>query len=276
MTKMVVGLLGIAAALYVAVVGLLFVKQRAMIYPGAQRAVDRSPIPGFTEAMLRTADGLELRALHAPARKGLPTLVFFHGNGDNLGGAVAATRMLGAAGYGLLLPEYRGYGGNPGAPSEAGLYADGEAALAWLGQHAVPVQQTVLLGNSLGSGVATELAMRHQVAGLVLISGFTSLADVAAAQIRFAPVRLLLRDHYENAAKMPKLGTPVLVLHGADDTLISVSHATELAGLARHGTLITMLGVGHELAYLPPAQAAILRWLEARRAGNYQGEHGQS
>jgi hypothetical protein len=263
MTKIAIGLLGTAVVLYLTLAGLLFVKQRSMLYPGAHRVADHHAFQGFDEATLRTDDGLDLRAIHAPARDGKPTLVFFHGNGDSLDGAVAATGRLSEAGYGLLLPEYRGYGGNPGSPTEAGLYADGEAALQWLRDQGVPTDRTMLVGNSLGSGVATELATRHRVAGLVLISAFTTMADVASAHVRFVPVRLLLRDRYENAAKMPELRTRVLVLHGATDRLVPVSHGAELAQAAKEATFIAVPGVGHELAYLPASQAAILRWLDS-------------
>ena len=247
--------------LYLAATCLLFFAQRAMIYPAPPGAGAAIAPPGFRTAALHTSDGLQLRALHQPARDGLPTLVFFHGNGDDLRGATVATGGLAAAGYGLLLPEYRGYGGNPGSPSEAGLYRDGEAALAWLGEREIPLDRTVLVGNSLGSGVATELAARHPIAGLVLISGFASLTEVAARQMRLFPVRLLLRDRYENAAKLPRVAAPVLVLHGERDTLIPPSHGADLARAAPRGGLVTVPGAGHELAYLPQSQAAVLRWL---------------
>lgn len=197
--KILLLLCGLAAAVYVAAVLGLSVVQRRLIYP-APRYAEPPPgtVAGFEELSLRTSDGLQLRAIYRSARGDRPTLVFFHGNGDSLRGALLATDRLVAAGYGLLLPEYRGYGGNPGAPTEAGLYRDGEAALHWLRQHHVPPGRTVLVGNSLGSGVATELATREPVAGLVLVSPFTSLADVAARHMRLLPARLLLRDRYDN------------------------------------------------------------------------------
>lgn len=266
MAKYIIWLIGVAVLIYASLVGVLFTKQRSMLYPGAHRVADRSAVPGFQEAVLRTADGLDLRAIYVPPRNGKPWLVFFHGNGATSSGAVAATRRLRADGYGLLLPEYRGYGGNRGTPSEAGLYADGEAALNWLRRQGVPLDQTLLIGNSLGSAVATELATRHDIAGLVVISGFTSLADVAAAQMRFVPARSLLRDRYENATKMPKIRAPVLVLHGTADTLVPVSHGVGLAGASQNATFITIPGAGHELAYLPAAQTTIMGWLNDRTA----------
>jgi fermentation-respiration switch protein FrsA (DUF1100 family) len=248
--------------LYLAAAFLLFVTQRRMIYPAPRfEAAASDAYPGFHKATLRTSDGLRIQAIHRPARDGLPTLVFFHGNGDNLQGAIAATEMLGSAGFGLLLPEYRGYGGNPGSPSEAGLYRDGEAALEWLASKHVPLDRIVLLGNSLGSGVATELAARHRVAGLVLISGFASLTDVAALHMRLFPARLLLLDRYENRSKLPRVTGRILVLHGSKDTLIPASQSMALAQASEGAKLVIIPGTGHELAYLPQCQLEILKWL---------------
>lgn len=265
--KIAVVALTTVAGFYLIALCLLAVWQRALIYPAAGSGPQAfvAAAPGFGDVALRTSDGLQLKALHKPARAGLPSLIFFHGNGDSLRGALAATGALAVAGYGLLLPEYRGYGGNPGHPSEAGLYRDGEAALQWLRHEGAPLDDVVLVGNSLGSGVATELAARYPVGGVVLVSGFTSLADVAAAQMRIFPVRLLLKDRYENLAKLPGVSAPVLVLHGTADTLIPATHGAALARAARRSTLLLVPGAGHELAFLPQSQAAIGQWLEARR-----------
>ena len=254
--------LAVLAGFYLVATCLLALKQRVLIYPAAGRPPTATHrFTGFQQVTLETGDGPRLRALHQPARTGLPSLVFFHGNGDSLQGAVAATDAWAAAGYGVLLPEYRGYGGNPGSPTEAGLYADGDAALRWLHGRGVPPHDVVLVGNSLGSGVATELAARQAVGGLVLISGFTSLADVAAPRMRLFPVRLLLKDRYENAAKLPRVAAPVLVLHGTEDTLIPASQGKALARAAKRARLVLMPGAGHELAYLPQSKSAVLQWL---------------
>ena len=263
MARVVLLGLGLALLLYLASLALLFVVQRSLIYPAPRAPFPlQGSLPSFAEARLTTSDGLSLRALYRSARAGAPTLVFFHGNGDNMAGAEYATRLLGQAGFGLLLPEYRGYAGNPGSPSEEGLYRDGRAALDWLAARGVAPSATLLVGNSLGSGVATQLATERPVAGLALVSGFTSLPDVAARSMPFVPVRLLLRDRYENGAKLRGFDRPLLVLHGAADRLIPADHARQLAAASPRATLAIVPGAGHELAYLPEAQAAILRWVE--------------
>lgn len=256
----------IVAGFYGAATLLLFVEQRSFIYPAPQSREDiRQVSPELQPIKLQTSDGLKLTGLYRPARNGRSTLVFFHGNGDNLRGGFSATDQLARQGYGVLLPEYRGYGANPGSPTEAGLYRDGAAALEWLAQSHVPANQLILIGNSLGSGVATELASKHKVAGLILISGFASLTEVAAEHFPYFPTRLLVRDRYDNRTKLPQVEAPVLILHGSDDQLVSTRHAQELAKANSRARLVIVHNAGHELAYLPQSQATIMQWLAEQR-----------
>ncbi|WP_233503390.1 alpha/beta hydrolase [Sphingomonas psychrotolerans] len=259
------------SALYFTIVLALFFTQRALLFP-APRGASAAPPPGFGAAQLNTEDGLRLAAAYRPNSGNLATIVFFHGNGDSLAGADDATRAIGAAGYGLLLVEYRGYAGNPGSPGEQGLYRDGRAALAWLMQRGVDFRCIVVVGNSLGSGVATEIAAGAPVAGLVLVSGFTSMPDVVAPLYPWVPVRVLLRDRFDNRAKIRRVEAPILLLHGTADHLIPARHSTTLAGVARNVRLGLVPEAGHALVYSARSQTMILRWLagvgRACRAGN--------
>ena len=254
----------IGLGLYAALVSALYASQRSMIFRAdlAPTPPALNSVPGFQEVRVRTEDSLDLRSLYRPAQSGRPTLLFFHGNADGLSGALRATAGLVRHGYGIFLLEYRGYAQNPGSPSEDGLYADGRGALRWLGEHGIPSASVVLVGNSLGSGVAVELAATHQVAGLVLISGYTSLPDVAAGAFPFVPVRLLMRDRFDNIGKLNRVKVPILVLHGTNDRTIPYSHAVALTTEAGpHATLETFRGSGHELVYDPVISPAIERWL---------------
>lgn len=252
---------GAALFIYLALLVALFCFQRNVIYPAPKTVVVRSV--GFKDVRIVTADGLKLRAFYRPARAGLPILVFFHGNASDLEGGEYATRSLAAQGYGVMLPEYRGYGGNPGSPDEQGLYRDGEAALAWLAARGVPSNRIVAIGNSLGSGVATEMASRHRLAGLVLVSGFASLDRVALEHYPFVPARLLMLDRYDNLAKIPAIACPILLLHGTADTVVSVANSEALARAQPAATLQRVPGAGHELAFIDVAQLQILQWLRS-------------
>ena len=246
--------------LYLAGLTWLYVHQRSYIFPGAAHG-GATALADPEAIRFRTSDGLVLRAVYRPARDGQPTIVFFHGNGDTIAGSRVATQAFARAGYGLLLPEYRGYAGNPGSPSEDGLYKDGRAALQWLMGHGVERPQIIIMGNSLGSGVATEMALEHRVAALVLVSGFTSMVDVVQTHLPFVPAGLLVRDRFENARKLARIGCPTLILHGDADTLIPAAQGAALAAASGHAQLDILPGKGHDLAYTAIAQDRTLAWL---------------
>src|SRR5205085_2557242 len=125
---------------------------------------------GVREATLTTADGLALLCWYLPPPEGRPVVLYFHGNGGNIGYRADRVARFAAEGFGVLMLEYRGYGGNPGSPSEAGFIADAEAALRFLHNEGVAASRVVLYGESLGSGVAVQIAARHPVAALILES----------------------------------------------------------------------------------------------------------
>lgn len=256
---MVTGIIAGGLFAYTVVLGGLYFAQGSLIYPAPQQA---APVPrGYRQVELVTADGLKLAAVFLPPSPGHRTVVFFHGNGDGWNGAAAANRMIAGAGYGVLLVEYRGYGDNPGKPGEQGFYSDGRAALAWLKAQGIGPGQMVLVGNSLGSGTATQLASEAPVAGLAIVSGFTSLPDVVAEKVSWAPTRLLVRDRFDNASKLGRITAPVLLLHGSADTMIGPDHARALAKAQPRARLVLIPGYGHELAYQDAAQQALLDWL---------------
>jgi uncharacterized protein len=245
----------------IATTAILYFGQRQMIY--APQGKMAAPPADYKFVETRTTDGLTLRAAYREAQDGKPTLLFFHGNGDSIAGADAATRMLTDAGYGALLIEYRGYGGNPGSPSEQGFYRDGEAAIKWLATEGIVPKNIIIIGNSIGSGTATEMALRHNPAGLVLVSGFVSLPYVVSDIYPFLPANWLVRDRYHNEAKLGRVDSPILILHGDADTLVRPANADLLAKAAPASKRIMVADKGHELAYLPEGQQPILEWLDS-------------
>ena len=245
---------------------ILFFFQRRFFYPAPREAIVAAPA-GYRFIQLRTSDGLVLRAAYRPATEEKPTLLFFHGNGDSVAGADVATRLLTDAGYGALLVEYRGYADNPGSPSEDGLYIDGQAAITWLSAEGVGPDRLIIMGNSIGSGPATEMALRHQPAALVLISAFASLPTVVSETGPLFALKWLVRDRYDNVSKIGQIKSPVLLLHGTADRIVKPANAAKLASAAPQATLIMIPDAGHEIAYGPASQNAILRWLGMHRLG---------
>lgn len=242
-----------------AVMLLLYTQQRRILFPAPTDYPTVAP-SGFGLVYTQTDDGLRLSAFHRPAAPGKKTILFFHGNGDDMLGAIEATRGPAGAGYGLMLVEYRGYGGNPGAPDEAGLYRDGEAAMRWLVDAGVDARDIVVVGNSIGSGPATEMALRHDVAALIFVSGLADLPAVVKSQVPFVP-RWLVRDRFDNAAKLPRIRAPVYLMHGDADTLVKPGNLAQLARARPDATVVRVAGAGHELAYTAPAQAILTKWV---------------
>lgn len=246
---------------YLLLLAALYAAQRSLIFPAPQEPVPAPP--GYAQVGLTTSDGLKIKAAYHPADADKPTLVFFHGNGDDWRGADRATRSFVDHGYGVLLPEYRGYAGNLGSPGERGFYRDGRAAMDWLVAEGVATDRTYIIGNSIGSGVATEMAVEYQPRGLALISPFASLPGLVEYKFPWVPVRALLRDRFDNASKLSRFKGKVLLLHGTDDSLIPAGNSRELKVAAPRAVLELIGGAGHELAYLPIAQGKVLDWLQA-------------
>jgi len=255
-----VTLLALAAAAYVAIVVLLAVNQGKIIYP----VPPPQPAPaGFAPAALPTVDDLTITAGYRPARRGLPTVLFFHGNGMVWPGSVSVTDQLAARGYGVLLAEYRGYNGNPGEPSEQGLYRDGRAAMAFLQDQGVESGDVILVGLSVGSGPAVQLATENKVRALLLVSPIASLTATAGAAYPWLPTRWLLRDRYDNLAKLPRVDAPVLILHGDADELIPLAQVEQLAAANPRTKLVLLPGEGHNMAAGGQIQRLQLEFLES-------------
>ncbi len=223
------------AAAWLLVVGVLYTMQRSILFvPDTARpdpADTRAPMMQRVSA--ETADGLVLEGWwHTPA-PGRPAVVYFQGNGGSIAGRDEKARRLVERGYGVLLAGYRGYGGNPGAPSEIGLIEDGRAWVDRVLALGVPSSRILLYGESLGSGVAVALALERPVGGIVLEAPYTSIADIAAERYWFAPVRRLIRDPFDTRSRLPGVTVPVLIVHGTEDAVIPIAHGETLFALAR-------------------------------------------
>ncbi|XUU61489.1 alpha/beta hydrolase [Erythrobacter sp. HA6-11] len=245
---------------YSIMVAILWAMQDRFIYPAPQYSVD--PAPGFDVITLKTEDGLSLRAFSRQGGAGRPTIVYFHGNGGTLQGATYATRSLAAAGYGLLLVEYRGYGGNPGEPSEQGFYRDGRAAMTWLAQQGIAPADTIIVGNSIGGGTAVQMASEFGPRALMLTAPFLSLPDVAQDALPFVPAHWLMRDRFDNASKIDALEIPIFIMHGTADDVVPFEHGKALSTLSPTASFIAVEGAGHALSFSDDGQRVQLEWLD--------------
>jgi uncharacterized protein len=227
-------LFGPALVAYGGIAGGLFFFQRKLLYrPRRTRPVlNDLALLGVCEVKLVTADGLTLNSWYLPPEAGRPVIAYFHGNGGNIGFRDERLRRFAQQGYGVLLAEYRGYGGNPGRPCERGLFADGEAALDFLGDCGIGCDRLVLWGESLGSGVAVHLATTRNIAALVLEAPFTSVAAAAQRHYPFVPAIWMVRDRFNSLSRIGRVSAPLLILHGERDRVVPVRHGRALLAAA--------------------------------------------
>jgi fermentation-respiration switch protein FrsA (DUF1100 family) len=206
----------VLAVIYLGGVGVLYFKQRGMLFPIPPVGRTAPAAAGFPEAeerVLTTADGEKVIVWHVPARPGRPVILFFPGNGDFLAGRVSRFKGITSDGTGLVALSYRGYAGSTGSPSEEGLLRDGAAAYAFTAARYDP-SRIVAWGFSLGTGVAVAIASEHPVGKLILEAPYTSTIDVAASLFPIVPVSLLMRDRFHSDRRIAGVTVPLLVMHG--------------------------------------------------------------
>lgn len=246
--------------------GYLYCVQRRIMYPRAAEApsplLALGPAPRVVETT--ATDGLVCRHWYWPAPPGGATVAVFHGNAGHLGDRVDKFRPLRQAGHGLLLCGYRGYGGNPGRPTEAGLLCDARAALDWLaGQGGRPL---VLHGESLGTAVAVALAAEGRGDALVLEAPFDRAASVAAAIYWWLPVRRLIRDRWDSLARIGRVRQPLLWLHGSDDAITPLALGRRLFEAAPGPKRAVVVEGGGHVEFLeerPAVMAEVLAFVAA-------------
>jgi uncharacterized protein len=280
-------LVGVSAllALVLVVIALAWLFQRRLIYlaePGKVPAV-ATILRSGEDVAFETADGLRLRGWFVPAGgRSQATVLVLNGNAGNRAARAPLAAELSRAGLSVLLLDYRGYGGNPGSPSEPGLLADARAAQAYLTARGdVDPARLVYFGESLGAAVAVQLAVERPPMALVLRSPFTSLADIARLHYPFLPVRLLLKDRYPTIAQVGGLRCPVLVLAGARDGIVPPEQSRRLAeAIPERKRFVLIPGADHNSFELLAGQRMIgevVRFVRSagtapRRAG--QRPHG--
>jgi len=219
---------GVAA--YSAVLVFLFMNQRKMIYhpDTAIGAPESYGLSGFEDCLIRKDDHV-LQLWRHPPVTGMPLIVYFHGNASHMGNRAGIYAALVQQGFGVLALSYRGYGKSTGTPDEAGLYADARVAMAYAAQEmGVTLAKTIVFGESLGTGVAVQMASEYAVAGLVLQAAYISVAQRAAEIYPFIPVKWLIKDRFHSLQKIAEVKAPLLLFHGVLDNTIPLAHGKKL------------------------------------------------
>ena len=237
------------------------------------------------EIGLNTSDGLRLHAWFFAAEKASPrarfVMLFCHGNGGNLTSRPGYYRAILETGVSLLTFDYRGYGRSDGQPSEAGTYTDAATAYQWLRTRGFAPEHILVWGESLGGGIASQLAATERVGGLVLQSTFTSIPDIGAELFPWLPVKLISRIKYDTLSRLPEIPCPVVVMHSRADTTIGFHHGERNFAVARETKAFVEIGGDHNdallanrAAYVAGAERVVQLAItaEGKRAGEKAGK----
>ncbi len=256
-------MLTLTLAYLVFIMALGVMQKRLMYFPDTSRfAPAEWALKELRPIEAQTDDGMTITSWYAPAKKrGTFTIVFFQGNAGHSGYRNYKVRPWLDAGYGVLMAGYRGYG-NPGTPSEDGLYRDARAAIGSLRKLGVRDKAIVLYGESLGTGVAVQMATEFDASGLILESPYTSIPDVAAYRYPMVPVRMLIDDQFNSLDKISDVHMPLLLLHGEQDQVVPAKFGRELFAAANEPKQAEYVPeAGHSNVYSLRVQQVILDFL---------------
>lgn len=238
----------LAMGLYIAAcLGLYLFQRRLLYFPDPSHYTPRQAgLAGVEEIGLATPDGERLVAWYKPAPAPAPVLLYFHGNGGGLSLRRERIEALAEAGYGVFILGYRGYSGSTGSPTEEALVADGVLAYDYLKAQGVAPARIVLFGESLGTGIATQVASQRQTSAVILEAPYCSVAAEAKAHFGIFPIDWLLRDRFDSAARIGRIDAPLLILHGSQDGVIPASSSRALFAAAQEPKeYIEFQGGGH-------------------------------
>lgn len=250
--------------------GLRWFERLNMYFPS--RTIQVTPLAygiKWEELSLQASDGPVINGWYVEDKPESPVMLVSHGNGGNIGSRVDKLLIFRRAGASVLMYDYRGYGRSTGSPTEQGTYLDAEAAYAWLTEvKKVPPGRIVFYGESLGAGVAVEMALRHEAAGLVVDSGFTSTVDMGKTIFPFLPIQWMVRFRYDNLAKIPHVKCPVLVTHSPQDDIVPYKMGRRLFEAAPEPKVFFEMKGDHNEGFVDtgkPYEEAVRRFLESLR-----------
>ena len=212
-----------------------------------------------------TPDGEHVIAWFSKAKPNHPTILYFHGNGASLAARSERISTFVNQGYGIYMMSYRGYSGSTGVPSERNNVADAKRAYDTLIAKGIGPADIVLYGESLGTGVAVQVAAKKQVSGLILDAPYTSTVDVAKICYPYLPSRLFMRDRYETKKSIGKVRAPILIVHGEQDEVVPVKMGRALAKLVTSEVkFVTFPKAGHTDHFEYGSFDEMVNWLQTR------------
>ena len=205
---------------FVITVVVYFFQRKLLYHPFSPQITGKGLIHNFETINFKTSDNFELKGWFHLKNSNKKTILFLHGNAGNLDNRIDKLNFLGNMDINFLIISWRGYSGNPGNPSETGLYKDALGGIEWLNKKGISNDRIILYGESLGTAITAEVAQNENFAGIILEAPFTSMVDMGQKIYPIFPVKFLLKDKYESKNKIKNIKSPNLVLHGRKDKIV--------------------------------------------------------
>ena len=215
-------IVGFVIIVYLIITFTLYLFQRNLLYhPTVNNFSGEKLIVPIEKIKILTDDNIELRAWYYEKNiNNYKTVLFLHGNAGTLENRIYKINHFKNIDVNFIILAWRGFSKNKGKPTENGLYKDAKSALEWLANKGIKEENIIIYGESLGTGVATEIAQNKNFAGIILESPFTSMVAAAKSKYPIFPVRLLLKDKYESDKKIKNVKSPILIMHGEADSIV--------------------------------------------------------
>ena len=224
----------ILVLIYFSITFVLYLSQRNLLYHPSENNYSEDKLTvTIDKVKITTEDNLKLLAwYHEKNITNFKTILYLHGNAGSLENRIHKINHFEDMNVNFLLLAWRGFSGNKGQPTEQGLYRDAKAAINWLKKRGIKEKNIIIYGESLGTGVATEIAQNKNYAGIILESPFTSMIEAGSAKYPIFPIKLILKDKYESNKKIKNIKSPILIMHGEVDTIVPFSMGKKLYELA--------------------------------------------
>lgn len=262
-------ILAVAGAYSLIIVSLFVFQRNLMYHPGTPLVPASQTLISSVEIHhLQSEPGIELQSWYLPSKDEKSVIVFFHGNAGTIADRDFKVAPWHDAGYGVWLTGYRGFSGNAGNPTELGLYTDARAVLKKLAGDGIDPSRMVLYGESLGTGIATQMAVELARAGtpvrsLILEAPFSSMGDAAQFRHPYVPARWLVRDRYDNLSKIADIAAPLFIIHGDQDQVLPQAHGRMIFDAAAEPKKALWIdGAGHTDLFDFGAGQAVIDYLD--------------
>jgi fermentation-respiration switch protein FrsA (DUF1100 family) len=219
----------VVLAYFIIILFVYFYQRNLLYHPSENNYLNDKITFNYEEIFIETDKNINLKSWFI--KKDLnkfKTILIFHGNAGNLFNRVYKLNELNKLDVNILLISWRGFSGNKGKPTEKNLYHDAEEAVKWLNNRGAISKNIILYGESLGTGVATELGTSNAFGGIILESPFTSIANAAKIYYPYLPVNIILKDRYDSIGKIRNITTPILIMHGKKDNIVPQKMGLEL------------------------------------------------